>query len=208
MSPLRRYQLIHDLLVDHLQDMTHQGRIAWLEQGDLRYLVASLTPDQPTTVFVSDLLTAAYLHGGGGDASLRKLVVHLRGTYEGYANLARQIDGFLQESDVGQVLFPRGVRTWAEGTMLVRAQTQFQRLPTHPTHPIPDFAPLPTPNNMRLDRNENFVGREAELRAIAVAMKERSGAVVAAGIGGGRQDPDCLRAFGIVTEGTVVGDVR
>ena len=85
MPPLRPYQLIHDLLVDHLQDMTHQGRIAWLEPRDLRYLIASLAPDQPTTVFVPDLLTAAYHHGGAGDASLRRLLVHLKVTYEGHA---------------------------------------------------------------------------------------------------------------------------
>lgn len=71
MAPLRPYELISKLLVDHLQDMTHQGRIAWLEQGDLHYLVACLVPDQPTTIFVPNLLTAAYHHGGESDASLR-----------------------------------------------------------------------------------------------------------------------------------------
>jgi hypothetical protein len=83
MTPLSPYQLIYDLLVDHLQDMNHQGRIAWLEQGDLRYLVAYLAPDQPTTVFVPDLLVAAYHHGGEGDASLRHLLVYLRAAYGG-----------------------------------------------------------------------------------------------------------------------------
>lgn len=91
MAPLRPYQLIHNLLVDHLQDMTHQGRIAWLEQGDLRYLVASLAPDQPITTFVPDLLAVAYHHGGTGDDSFRHLLVHLNAAYKVHPDLAHMV---------------------------------------------------------------------------------------------------------------------
>lgn len=91
MDPVSPYQLIYDLLVENLQDMTHQGRIAWLEQGDLRYLVASLAPDPLTTVFVPDLLTAAYPHGGEGDASLRQILVHLKAAYTVHLDLAHMV---------------------------------------------------------------------------------------------------------------------
>lgn len=66
----------------------------------------------------------------------------------------------------------------------MRSQVQFQRLPTDPQDSLPEPSLPLTPNNMRLYRNENFVGREVELREIAMAMKQQRRAVVAAGIGG------------------------
>jgi hypothetical protein len=65
MTPLNPYTLIYHLLVDHLQAMTHEGRMAWLEQGNLHYLLAQVAPDQSTTVIVPHLLTAASTTGAG-----------------------------------------------------------------------------------------------------------------------------------------------
>jgi hypothetical protein len=108
MTPLNPYKLIYHLLVDHLRAMTYQGRMTWLEQGNLHDLLAQVAPEQPTIVFVPDLLTAAYHHDGKSDAGLRQLLVHLRAAYQGHQDLYKEIGLLLQEGDVGWVLFPQG----------------------------------------------------------------------------------------------------
>ncbi|HEX9370380.1 MAG TPA: tetratricopeptide repeat protein [Roseiflexaceae bacterium] len=54
-----------------------------------------------------------------------------------------------------------------------------------PTDVVPDVAPLPTPHRIPLRHNELFVGRVADLKALARVLKEHQSAVaITTGIGG------------------------
>ncbi|KAB8140797.1 tetratricopeptide repeat protein [Chloroflexia bacterium SDU3-3] len=70
--------------------------------------------------------------------------------------------------------------------MLDAATARLAQLPTAEDAPIPTPAPLPTPHRMLLPPSATFVGRDAELRQLATALKSGATAVVSAvtGIGG------------------------
>jgi hypothetical protein len=63
------------------------------------------------------------------------------------------------------------------------AQAQ-QRLDRLPLDVIPDLASLPSGSRMQLLRNPLFVGREADLKAIAKNLKDGGAAAITTGIGG------------------------
>ncbi|KAB8140745.1 tetratricopeptide repeat protein [Chloroflexia bacterium SDU3-3] len=70
--------------------------------------------------------------------------------------------------------------------VLDAATARLAQLPTAEDVPIPDPTPLPTPHRMRLPPSTTFVGRDTELRQLAIALTTGTTAVVSAitGIGG------------------------
>lgn len=61
------------------------------------------------------------------------------------------------------------------------ALVRFEQLPTTS---IPSPTLLPTPRYMPFQRNQNFVGRQEDLRVISKAIKTEIGAVAVVGMGG------------------------
>jgi tetratricopeptide (TPR) repeat protein len=183
-TPLHPYQLVSDLLADYFRTKSHQGRITWLTDVGLSLLIPYLNPNQPTILFVPDLLIAAYRERSKRDDSLRQLLVQLREVYKEHPDFYTQVGLLLQEAELGGVLFPKGEATWESETTLRRGLVRFERLPTNSAQKVPEITSLPTPNYVLLTLNKDFVGRERELRFLAMGVKRGQVMMVVAGIGG------------------------
>lgn len=177
------YAFVYDLVVQHVSRTSDDARFLWLEHGQLEHLIPHLTSKQVPLLFATELMCAAYLHGEGSDTSLRHLVTLLQESFSGHPEIVSELEQILSFSNLGRALFPSGLSVTDTETLL-RANAHFLSMPDSPEDPLPNVAHLPPPHHMRLDRNTDFVGREAELKEIARAIKRERGVVVAAGIGG------------------------
>lgn len=177
------YAFLYDLIVQHVSRASDDARFLWLEYGQLEHVIPHLTSNQVPLLFATELISAAYLHGNGRDTSLRQLITLLQETFSGHPEIVSELEQLLSNPNLGRLLFPSGLSVTDTET-LMRAKAHFLRMPDAPDDPLPHVSPLPPPHHMRMDRNIDFVGREAEMREIARSLKQERGVVVAAGIGG------------------------